>query len=134
MNILSLHKDSDTLGIIASTLCFIHCLATPIIFMVPASSLMTSEHISSWWGYLDVIFLGISFIAVYWSSKTTLKLHIKYIFWMLWFALMAIVINEKLEFISLPEFVIYPITLSLVVLHFYNRKYCGCRGEKCCTN
>ncbi|MEW7278019.1 MerC domain-containing protein [Aquimarina sp. 2201CG1-2-11] len=134
MNISSITRKSDTLGIIASSLCFLHCLATPILFLTPTGTgILSSEH-PVWWGLLDMVFLVLSFMAVRWSVKTTSKTHIKYALWISWFLLLLIIINEKLHIIFLPEKIIYGVTLFLVVLHFYNQKYCRCQNQKCCSN
>jgi len=87
-----------------------------------------------WWGILDIVFLAISFFAIYWSAKNTSKRWIKYAFWCLWVLLALIILNEKWEIGHLAEEIIYFPTLSLVFLHFYNRRYCQCEDEHCCID
>ncbi|WP_271783219.1 MerC domain-containing protein [Aquimarina algiphila] len=134
MKILHIHSNSDTLGILASGLCLLHCLFTPFLFLAHTGSALFHEGYSFWWKSLDIIFLGLSFIAIRQSTKTTTNLKIKYAFWSTWLLLFIIILNEKLSIFPLPEEVIYVVSLSLVGLHFYNKKYCSCEGEKCCTN
>lgn len=123
---------SDLIGATASALCFLHCLATPFIFVAHVN-LTTREGLHPWWwGALDIFFLVISFYAVYWSGKNSSKAWIKYIFWALWTMLTFIIVNEKLHAVSLIEELIYFPTLGLIFLHFYNRKYCQCKDENCC--
>ncbi len=134
MNILHIRSNSDTLGIIASSLCLLHCLATPFLLLAHTGSTVFQDGYSVWWKLLDIIFLGLSFIAILQSTKTTTDSRIKYAFWSTWLLLLFIIMNEKLSILSLPEEVIYVVSVVLVGLHFYNKKYCRCKGEKCCAN
>lgn len=129
-----LTSKSDLIGIMASTLCFLHCLATPLLFVVYASSTVMPEVHPWWWGMLDVVFLAISFFAIYWSTQNTSKTWVKYAFWFTWVLLSLIVMNEKLGFWHLLDSIIYPPTLGLVLLHFYNRRHCQCEDESCCID
>ncbi len=67
--VVNLTSKSDFIGVAASTLCFFHCIATPLIFVAQAGSAVMEEVHPWWWGTLDIIFLVISFFAVYWSSR-----------------------------------------------------------------
>lgn len=132
-SLVNLTSKSDIIGAAASTLCFVHCLATPLLFAAHAG-LMTEETAHPWWwGMLDMVFLGISFFAVYWSVKNTTKTWIRYAFWALWLVLAFIIINEKFEITHLAEETIYLPTLALISLHFYNRRYCKCGNDVCCV-
>lgn len=124
----------DTIGALASTLCMIHCIATPFIFITQAHAACCSSTTPSWWKWIDYLFLIISFFAVYRSTQTTSKKWIKSALWISWTALFAVIINEKIEFIHLPETITYIVASSLVILHLYNRKYCQCKNEECCAN
>ena len=52
---------SDAIGAIASGLCILHCLATPIFFIASACSLSCCNNTPLWWQWMDYVFLGISF-------------------------------------------------------------------------
>ncbi|WP_299433247.1 MerC domain-containing protein [uncultured Maribacter sp.] len=125
---------SDILGTFASSLCLVHCVATPFLFMAQASSVTFSSGPPTWWKFMDYFFLAISFFAIYWATKTTTIKWIKPMLWSSWGALFAIILNEKLELFSLPEAIIYVPAIALVVLHLYNRKHCKCSTDKCCVN
>lgn len=125
------HK-SDVFGAAASTLCLVHCMATPFLFLAHAS--FNTNEISNLWESLDYIFLAISFMAIYWSTKTTAKQWIKYILWGSWCVLLLIILNEKLQYLSIPEYVIYFPSISLIFFHYYNLKYCKCKNDSCCAN
>ncbi len=125
---------SDWIGILASGLCLVHCLATPFLFMAHASIGVHAEAHPSWWGTLDIVFLVLSFFAVYWSIRKTSQSWIKFGFGIIWMLLALIVLNEKFEILHLAEEAIYPPTLGLIFLHFYNRRYCQCDDETCCVD
>ncbi|CAN0596127.1 unnamed protein product [Ectocarpus sp. 12 AP-2014] len=133
-NLVNLRYKSDIIGALASTLCFIHCLATPFFFVAQAGLAIGETLHPWWWGTLDILFLAIAFFAVYWSIKNTSKPRIKYTFWLLWMLLAMIVFNEKLEIAHLAEEVIYLPTLGLISLHYYNRRYCRCEDDNCCAD
>lgn len=133
LNISNITNKSDFLGIIASSLCLVHCLVTPFIFIAQGVSLIHEEH-PLWWSSLDIVFLVISFIAIRWSTRTTTNVIVKYALWISWALLLGVIVNEKLHIIPLAEEVIYFVTLLLVGLHFYNRNYCRCKDSKCCVD
>jgi len=133
MNVINLTSKSDFIGATASTLCFLHCLATPLLFVAYSNAAIVEESHPWWWGILDIVFLVISFFAIYWTTKNTSKRWVQYTFWSLWALLAGIILNEKWEIMHLAEEIIYLPTLGLVFLHFYNRRYCQCEDEHCCT-
>ena len=128
------NQKADSIGAISSTLCLIHCVATPFIFFAQSSLFNFGNEAPVWWKFFDYFFLVVSFIAVYRSTQTTSKNWIKPALWLSWFILFVVIINEKLEILSIPESFIYLPTISLIVLHLYNRKYCQCNIDKCCTH
>lgn len=128
-----LTQKSDTFGMLTSALCLIHCLATPFIFVTQSATACCDTPTPAYWKSLDYIFLFISFLAVYWSVKNTSKNWIRYAFWGVWGLLALVVLNEKFKWFAWPETLIYVPTLGLVVLHFYNRRFCQCQEEQCCT-
>lgn len=131
---LTLNKP-DTFGALASSLCLIHCIATPILFIAQASSACCSSSVvPSWWQAIDYLFLIISFFAIHGSTQTTTKKYMKPALWLNWLVLFLVVVNEKLALIYLPETFIYTPALTLVALHLYNLKYCQCKTDNCCTN
>lgn len=132
--IKSILKRPDTLGALASTLCVIHCLTTPLLFIAHTCTLGGCETSPSWWRNLDYLFLIISFLAVSRSTQHTSKSFMKSLLWISWTALFLLIINEKMQFVALRETITYATALSLAVLHIYNLKYCQCKTNKCCTH
>ena len=133
ISLMNLTSRSDIIGATASILCFVHCVATPFIFVAHAGLALGEESHPWWWGTLDIVFLVISFFAVYWSTRTTSKTWVKFAFWFAWLFLSFLIINEKLAFSHLPETLIYLPTIGLISLHYYNRRYCHCADDECCV-
>jgi len=134
MKIINFTSRSDIIGATASAMCFIHCLVTPFLFVAYSNTAIIGDTHPWWWGILDIVFLVISFFAVYWSTYNTSKQFVKYTFWTLWMLLALIIINEKWKIAHIAEVFIYLTTLGLVFLHFYNRRYCQCEDDKCCVD
>jgi hypothetical protein len=124
----------DSIGVIASTLCLIHCIATPLIFIAQSCSFTHYNSVPTWWGYIDYLFLIISFFAVYRSTKITSLKWIKPALWLSFMLLLVVVLNEKNAWFGLNESFIYVPAISLIALHLYNKKYCQCNQNKCCAN
>ncbi len=130
MNILL--EKSNSIGIIASSLCLIHCLVTPFIFIASVCAESCCDTTPNWWKGIDILFLIISFFAVYHSSKVTTKKIMTYSLWLFLIGLFLVIFNEYVQFFSLPQNAIYYPSLGLVILHFYNRKFCHCKEDRCC--
>ena len=116
-------KRPDYIGAIASTLCLLHCIATPLIFIAQAGALNCCGSPPTWWKLIDVLFVIISFFAIYNSTLTSSNKLMKVSLWLSWFLLFFIIINEKIAWLPLNESVIYFPAIILTVLHLYNRKH-----------
>jgi len=127
-------NNSDFIGAFASGLCLIHCIATPFIFIAQTCSATCCVEAPKWWTAIDILFIGISFFAVYWSAKNSSKSWMVNALWMSWIGLCFVILNEKLQLLSLPESIIYVPAVALVGLHLYNKKYCQCKDENCCAS
>lgn len=128
-----LKQKSDLLGTYASTLCLIHCLATPLLFIAQSCTVTCCEATPVWWKSIDYLFLVISCLAIYWSTTATSLKWIKKALWLSWCALAFVIINEKVALLPLPEASIYIPAIALIGLHLYNRNYCKCNTATCCT-
>lgn len=126
-------KKSDRIGVLASALCMIHCVATPFIFIAQCTT-TCCDVAPDWWIWIDYFFLTISFFAVYHSSQNTTKKFIKSALWISWSLLFVTIINERLLLIHFPHALKYIAGSLLVILHLYNQKYCQCKQDKCCAN
>ena len=124
---------SDFFGVIASSLCMIHCLATPLLFVVQASAASCSEVGPWWWRMMDYLFLIISIAAIYHSAKMTSLQWMPKALYTCWGILALLILNEGLHLLPIPHILIYLPAFSLVFLHLYNRKYCRCEETDCCA-
>lgn len=123
----------DIVGAIASSLCIVHCLITPVVFIATTSALNPEyTGIQKWWRNLDFLFLLVSFVAIYRSTKTTSKKIMKSALWISWFLLSFLIVNEKISLLNLPEYYTYIIATLLAGLHLYNLRYCQCKNDNCC--
>lgn len=121
----------DHLGMIISGLCLIHCLATPFLFIAKTCSSTCCAETPIWWKTIDVFFLGISFFAVYASTKKSNNRFIQILMWLTWLALSFVILNEYISMVILIEKAIYVPAIILILLHIYNLKFCQCE-ENCC--
>ena len=131
---LLIKRKSDVLGAFSSSLCLIHCVFTPLLFIAQAGSASCCGTPPIWWKFIDFLFLGLSFFAVLWTVKKSTINWIKPILWLNWGILFALIVNEKLELFPVIEAMVYIPTITLIILHLYNRKHSKCTNDKCCVN
>jgi hypothetical protein len=129
---LTLQKP-DIIGAIASILCIVHCAVTPFLFLAHSSSMDTYQTTPVWWKNIDYLFLIISFVSIYHSTKTSGNKIIKQLLWISWSLLFLLIMNEKLTLFSFPEIITYTTAISLAFFHLYNLKYCQCKNDNCCV-
>ncbi|WP_425595548.1 MerC domain-containing protein [Saccharicrinis aurantiacus] len=123
---------ADSIGIASSTLCLIHCITTPFIFIAQACTSSCCATAPIWWKVVDFIFLAISFIAVYFSAKSSSKNWISISLYLLFGMISLLIINEHLIFFDVAIFPLYIAASLLAGLHFYNRKCSKC-SNNCCS-
>jgi len=126
---------SDLIGIVASSLCLIHCISTPLIFISQAcTKTCCSSSTPAYWKWVDLLFLLISLISVYKSTERSTSQFLRLSLWFSWLALCFTISNEQVGFVRLPEYSIYLPGLALIILHLINRKYCKCTKDECCLS
>ena len=124
----------DSIGIIASILCTIHCVITPFVFIAKACSAVCCSEAPSWWLMIDYFFLMISFLAIFFISKKLTVQWLKNAFWISWSVLLFTIVNHSINIIHLPNNFIYIPSILIIILHFYNLQFCKCQNESCCVN
>lgn len=130
---MTLKVKADTIGAISGSLCLIHCMGTPFLFMAKASSAACCTDTPIWWQFIDYFFIVVSFIAIYFTTKTTTKTWLQIALWGSWMLLLLAILNETFEITLQSEAFIYIPALAIIGLHFYNLKYCKCSGNDCCV-
>jgi len=128
---LKLKMSSDLVGATASTLCTIHCMASPFLFFASTCTKSCCESAPLWWMWIDYAFLFISLFAVYKSSKNTTKFWIKLVLWGSWTALSSFIFLEQNTELNLSDYYKYSAAVSLALFHVYNLKYCKCESDNC---
>lgn len=127
-------QKSDNIGVVASALCLVHCLATPLLFIAKSCTVTCCTGAPAWWRLIDVFFLVVSFFAVYHSAKNTSKQWVKPALWISLTALFFVVFNDNINLIHINNYLLYLPVIALILLHLYNRKYCQCDQDSCCSN
>lgn len=129
-----IEEQSNWLGVFASALCMVHCIATPIIFVTQMCTDTCCADAPGYWKAIDYIFLAVSFFAVYHSSKASNNEKVIVALWFSWICLTAVILNEFFFIVPLPDYLKYIPGTALIVLHLYNRQFCKCDEDTCCTS
>ncbi len=127
-------NNSDRIGVVSSSLCMLHCFATPFLFLSQSSLIFLSLDFTLPWLLINYVFLFISFIAIFFSVKNSSNKIIRVLLYLFWFLLSGLIINESLGILSIPETATYLSASSLICLHIYNLNYCRCDNEDCCAS
>lgn len=122
---------ADNIGMASSSLCLVHCMITPFIFIAHACTTKCCGESPFWWKAIDFLFLVISFIAVYFAAKNSSKRWVRITFYILFGALSFLTMNHHREIFKLPLQLNYASAFLLCSLHLYNKKYCK-RSNHCC--
>lgn len=123
---------ADNIGMASTSLCLVHCLLTPFIFIAQACAADCCAESPVWWRAVDFLFLVISFAAVYFAAKSSSKRWVKVAFYVLFALLCFFIVNEHAGSLQLHRIFLYTPAFLLFALHLYNKKYCRCENE-CCT-
>jgi chromate transport protein ChrA len=116
-------QSADILGISASLLCMIHCLAFPVMISLGYIFKFSDDHdhVHEHWHWMDYFFVFLAIWAVYNAAKNT---HSKRIKIALWIAVLFFSIAILLHDIN-PFMIVISIgaSLALVIIHIINWKY-----------
>lgn len=116
---LKLKSYSDIIGIVGSTLCLIHCVATPLLIAIGAGFFASEE--------LNYIFLGVAFFAIRHSTIHTHHKGIQYLLWtgFIGFSL-SILLHDYAEWMHDASIVF---SILIVIGHLWNLKHFkSCKG------
>ena len=119
--IFKLHYKADLIGALASSLCLIHCMATPFIFLIKSSAAISCSQTPFWWQTIDYLFLTVAFFAVvHIANNKRSKKWIRYLLILSWIGLLLVTINSTFFFFHITNNLAYIPAISLVSLHLYN--------------
>jgi hypothetical protein len=108
---------SDKVGITSAVLCTIHCMVIPTLFLLKAwyGDMFAAGRLPPWWACVDILFLVISFTAVYHSAGHTNVWKIKAALWVSWTVLaIAIIWENQLHWLA------YFASAGLITTHIIN--------------
>ncbi len=108
---------SDIVGIIASSVCIIHCMLTPLI------AIIFSEVIKDKYELLNYLFLLISLVSVVLSVKSSKHPFIKGLLIYFWIQLSVSLFFEDKNIIF--SILMYFSAIGLIGIHVLNIKYCS---------
>ncbi len=124
----------DVIGSIASTLCLIHCIITPFIFITQACTMSCCAGSPIWWQSIDYIFIVISFFAIFRSTQTSSNKMIKIALWTTWIIFFILITNKATQLFYINQSIVYATGTLLALLHLYNLRYCQCKNDACCIH
>ncbi len=105
----------DYVGIASSGLCFLHCTLLPVVLVAMKAG-------ETEYPFFDFLFLGVSFVAVYFSVRHHQGTLLKKMLWG-FFGLLAVSILME-EVSPVFEYLGYVAALGLISAHVYNIRYC----------
>ncbi|MFN3194448.1 MAG: MerC domain-containing protein [Chlorobiota bacterium] len=115
---------SDKIGIVASVLCLIHCLALPIAFTLSADTLYLVEHEMP---IVDYIFAGIALVAAVLSARKTEDPKIKLAFAVGWgLFILGVLFHHH----PIMIYLLHLGSLVLIVTHYKNIRNCRVNLKK----
>lgn len=112
-------NNADIIGILSSSICLIHCLATPLLIAFGVGFINNLG--------FKYLFLIISFLSVYKATekinntKIALLLYISF-----WGFLLSSLFEEDYDFLHYAEYIF---AILIIIGHFINIKHC----KKCST-
>ena len=125
---------SDVLGVLASGLCAVNCAATPLVFMaLPTmeASCSATGCCTGYWGALDYLFLALSAVAVWFSTRKSGFRSLKRLLWAFW-AVFGVGLLAGSTIGTDGKWLMYLGSAGLVFTHLYNIQYCkSCESGLC---
>jgi FtsH-binding integral membrane protein len=108
----------DILGILASGLCLVHCIASPVLMAL----LIREPREGAFENLLEFVFLSGSFLAVYFSTRRHTDRLLPILLWFFFAAFAFSVLFE--EDFSFTEPMGYIAASGLVISHIANIRHC----------
>ena len=128
---MKLELQYDKIGIISSTLCMIHCIGTPFIFIAKSCSATCCSDAPTWWLMIDYLFLIIAFFAIFHTTNSSTSQWLKILFWTTWTILLFSIADHTFSYYIFPKNFSYFPGICIVALHFYNLKINKCENKDC---
>ena len=113
-------KKFDIIGILSSSICLIHCLATPLLMAIGAGFFT-----NPWFEHLFVL---ISFLSIYKATQKSNHFKLSVFLWISFAGFAACIFFE--EWHHDIHYVGYFFSLLIIIGHLLNIKHC----QKCTNN
>ncbi len=135
MNYTKNQSAADFFGAAVSSLCLIHCVLTPFVFVakpiLDGVGVHSGHEHTGWWGMLDPVFLTLSLLAVWYAAYHTPFLKIRLLFWAFWIVFATGLLLE-MNASPIGEWLMYAGSIALATTHVFNYRYCkACSNNRC---
>jgi len=118
MNTTKINK-ADLIGILSSSICLVHCLATPLLIAFGAGFITNP--------FFKYLFLIISFVSIFKATENITSKKISLLLWIsFWGFLFSTLFQEEYEWLHYTG---YLFALLIIIGHVLNIRYC-----KHCSN
>ncbi len=125
MQIKSLHKNADLLGMVSAGLCLIHCVALPVFLL----GTLSAGLMPNGWHWMDYFFIALAGVAVYFSSRKTPSYYLKTGMWLCVIIFAVALLSHEISVYA--QYVSIAASIGLMVLHYINIRQCRrCRVQK----
>ncbi len=114
------YRLADITGIINSSICIVHCIATPLLISLGAYYLESP--------IFAYVFIAIAFVTIVRASKRTTSIKIKTALWIGFVGLSTSLLLE--ETWAGFEYTGYTFSALLIISHIINIKHCKKCNEK----
>jgi len=105
---------ADLIGILSSSICLVHCLATPLLLAFGASFITNP--------FFKYLFLIISFVSIFKATENITSKKIALLLWIsFWGFLFSTLFQEEYEWLHYSG---YLFAILIIIGHILNIKHC----------
>jgi hypothetical protein len=113
MNNTKINK-ADLIGILSSSICMVHCLATPLLIAFGAGFITNP--------FFKYLFLIISFVSIFKATENITSKKISLLLWIsFWGFLFSTLFQEEYEWLHYSG---YLFAILIIIGHILNIKHC----------
>jgi hypothetical protein len=120
MKISNNNKLADYIGIVGTSICFVHCIATPLLITIGASFFTSA--------IFKYCFLIIAFVSIFKATEKTTSLKIGLLLWFAFWGFTFSILFE--EYHHWLHYTSYCFSILIITGHCLNIKHCNqCNGK-----
>ena len=113
MNTTKINK-ADLIGILSSSICLVHCVATPLLIAFGAGFITNP--------FFKYLFLIISFVSIFKATENVTSKKISLLLWIsFWGFLFSTLFQEEYEWLQYSG---YLFAILIIIGHILNIKHC----------